>query len=69
MKKNPEIELMKIETRLDRIQNEARKALGECRKVLEYYKGARQKTLKCYGVKKHWEHYVAKDRTKRQNHE
>jgi len=45
VKKNIEIELMKIETRLDRIQNEARKALGETRRILEYNKRERQKTL------------------------
>lgn len=62
MKSDPEIYLMKVEARLDRIQNEARKALGEARSALEYYKPNRQKTLvqhtighragKCKGVKR-----------------
>ena len=61
-RRNLEIELMKLETRLDRIQNEARKALGECRRLLDYSNPNRQKTLKSYGVKRPWEHHVAKQR-------
>ena len=41
-----EIDLMKVEARLDRIQNEARKALGELRKAMDYSNPQRQQTLK-----------------------
>ena len=54
MKRNIEIELMELETRLDRLQNEARKALGVVRRILEYHKVARQKTLRSYGVYPEW---------------
>jgi len=48
--KDLEIQLMKVETRLDRIQNEVRKALGDVRKAMEYQNTRRQKTLYHYGV-------------------
>jgi len=45
-KKDPMVQLMKVEARLDRIQNEVRKALGELRSAIGYSKGLPQQTLK-----------------------
>ena len=56
--KSIEIDLMKVETRLDRLQNalrklgltqlelEARRALGELRSAMDYRNALRQQTLK-----------------------
>jgi len=48
--KDEEVTLMSLEVRLDRIQNEARKALGDVRKALEFHRKERQTTLYKHGV-------------------
>jgi len=59
MKKNFEIRLMALETRLDRINNESRIALGEVRKILEYHKPNRQKTLLGFEDRPNWKKHQA----------
>ena len=60
--KDVERKLMTIEARLDRIQNEVRKALGEVREALEYHNPHRQKTLRHYGFGETWRHSVRRGR-------
>ena len=57
-----EIKLMELEVRLDRLQNEARKALGIVRVLLEYHSPHRQKTLRSYGVWPSWSQHHPKYR-------
>ena len=59
---------MVLETRLDRIQNESRKALGEVRRLLEYQNPHRQKTLRHFGFGERWRHSV-RDALKRMGKE
>lgn len=49
-----EARLMEIETRLDRIQNESRKALGEVRRIMGYHRPSRQKTIISYLDRPEW---------------
>jgi len=55
MKKPTEAELMALETRLDRIQNESRAALGMVRRLLEYHKPNRQKPVLSYLDRPSWQ--------------
>jgi len=59
MKQPTEIQLMKIETQLDRIQRDARVALGEVRKILEYHKHHRQKTIDGWMDRPKWKKHQA----------
>jgi len=59
VKKNPERELMSAERRLDLAQNEIRKALGEVRKVLEYHKLSRQKSILGFLDREPWKKHQA----------
>ena len=54
MKIPTEAQLMELETRLDRINNESRAALGLVRRLLEYHKPCRQKTVLSYLDRPSW---------------
>lgn len=54
MKTPTEAQLMELETRLDRINNESRAALGLVRRLLEYHKPNRQKTVLSYLDRPSW---------------
>lgn len=55
MKAPTEAQLMALETRLDRMQNESRAALGLVRKLLEYHKPNRQKTVLSFLDRPDWQ--------------